>query len=300
MKASNIIWGLILVFVGAIFLLENFDVIDFNWGVIWRFWPLYLIIWGVHLISKRNLIITGALTLVSLALITYKGVTTESKPFFINIVDDEEWENNEVRHYDEDYSDSVQYAKLELSGGANKFEIDQTTSKLFSAEAKGSRGYFVRKIFKDSTANVEFGIKGGKGIRLDNDGLGEAKIKLNTLPVWDVEVKMGAGEVDFDLRKFKVNKLSLKGGAAEFDVKLGEPVTSTELLSETGMASVTIHVPKNVGCQIKCSSGLSSNDFDGFTSVSKDLYQTANFDASPKKIYLVLKGGLSDLKVKRY
>ncbi|MCX7975127.1 MAG: DUF5668 domain-containing protein [Candidatus Aminicenantes bacterium] len=41
---SNLIWGIILVCLGLVFLLDNFgyDVIEH----IWKFWPVILIIWG--------------------------------------------------------------------------------------------------------------------------------------------------------------------------------------------------------------------------------------------------------------
>lgn len=41
---DNLIWGLILVVIGAIFLLEN---IGYDaWGTLFKLWPLILIIWG--------------------------------------------------------------------------------------------------------------------------------------------------------------------------------------------------------------------------------------------------------------
>lgn len=41
---SNLIWGIILVGLGLIFLLENFgfDVVEH----IWKLWPVILILWG--------------------------------------------------------------------------------------------------------------------------------------------------------------------------------------------------------------------------------------------------------------
>ena len=70
MKADKIFWGLVFVFVGTIFLLENFDIIDFSWRYVWRFWPLLLIITGVNIVfansqSRTGATIIGAITLNS-------------------------------------------------------------------------------------------------------------------------------------------------------------------------------------------------------------------------------------------
>ncbi len=45
-KGDSLIWGIILIVVGAIFLLQQFDVDIFE--QVWRFWPLILIIWGAN------------------------------------------------------------------------------------------------------------------------------------------------------------------------------------------------------------------------------------------------------------
>ena len=43
-RKDPLVWGFILIVVGAIFFLENFD-IDV-WESIWKLWPAILIIWG--------------------------------------------------------------------------------------------------------------------------------------------------------------------------------------------------------------------------------------------------------------
>jgi hypothetical protein len=45
-KGDSLIWGIILIIVGAIFLLQQFNVDIFD--QVWRFWPLILIIWGAN------------------------------------------------------------------------------------------------------------------------------------------------------------------------------------------------------------------------------------------------------------
>lgn len=44
-KTNSLVWGLILIVFGLIFLLEQFDVEV--WRYIWRLWPVILIVWGV-------------------------------------------------------------------------------------------------------------------------------------------------------------------------------------------------------------------------------------------------------------
>lgn len=45
-KGNSLVWGVILIIFGFIFLLDQFDV-DI-WDAVWRFWPVILIIWGAN------------------------------------------------------------------------------------------------------------------------------------------------------------------------------------------------------------------------------------------------------------
>jgi hypothetical protein len=56
MKTGSIFWGIILMALGAIFLLANFEILDYD--VIFKFWPVAVIIIGVKLVvdyaAKKN------------------------------------------------------------------------------------------------------------------------------------------------------------------------------------------------------------------------------------------------------
>ncbi|MFC1860530.1 LiaI-LiaF-like domain-containing protein [Chloroflexota bacterium] len=45
------IWGVSLVFLGIVFLLQTFNVLPWGlWGTLWRFWPVLLIITGLDIL----------------------------------------------------------------------------------------------------------------------------------------------------------------------------------------------------------------------------------------------------------
>lgn len=306
MKTERIFWGIILVFVGTIFLLENFDVIDFSWGYVWRFWPILLIITGINILfsrynNKTGAIIIGIVTIIGLGLMTYKGL--ERNPYN----SEERWIDDSTENllnestYTEEYEEQFKYAKLDISGGASHFEIHQAAEKLFEAHLSETKNnYILKKTNADSVVNLSFKSGGAKGFRFEEEGFGKVKMMLNTLPIWDVHLKMGAGKANFDFKDFKVKNIDLKGGAAEFNLTLGDLVDTVNVKAETGIAAVNIKIPENVGCMIKNSSGLSSKHFEGFTEIGKGNYETPNFNTSTKKIFIALKGGLSDLQVTRY
>ena len=307
MKTGNIIWGLILVSIGAILLLDNLGIIDFYWRVIWRYWPVILILSGINILFSRNnstagTVIAVSITCIALAFIIYTGLSYPSNPdrWYNYNEDTVPWGNKSTENtFTEEFSSGTRKAELNITGGATSYKLDGTTSKLFDASVKQVSGrYSLKKISRDSMEVLNFSMNERSGRwRM---GSNKATMKLNTFPIWGIHVKLGAGETDFDLRPFKVEDLSFEGGAASFKVKLGEPVNITNVTVKTGVANIDISVPGSAGCQIKIKSGLSSRDFDGFTKQSDGTYTTSNFKSSTKKIIINLNGGLSNFEVKRY
>jgi hypothetical protein len=314
MKADKIFWGLIFVFVGTIFLLENFEIIDFSWRYIWHFWPLLLIITGVNIVfanskSKSAAIIIGVITLFALGFLTYKGLeqkTDENKRWSMSFDNDEDDEDNldssNMSTYTEDYSSNYKKATLNISGAASTFEIENGADKLFEADIKETRNrYFLKKTESDSTVVLTFNSKNRtSSFNFKDDEYSKVRMKLNDNPIWDINLKMGAGKIDFDLSNNKVKNVSLKGGAAEFNVKLGDLYNDINLVAETGVAEIIIDIPKNFGCKIKTQTGLSSKSFNDFVKNSDGTYETENFKTATNKINIFLKGGLSDFEVNRY
>jgi len=45
-KGNSLVWGIILIIIGGVILLEQLNVDVFD--QVWRFWPVILIIWGAN------------------------------------------------------------------------------------------------------------------------------------------------------------------------------------------------------------------------------------------------------------
>lgn len=312
MKTENFIWGLVLVFVGAVLMLDNFNVIDFYWRSVWRLWPLILVISGANIIfSGSDSRITGAISIIitvaALAFIGYSGtqLPADQKDWWSGKGDRRDdsprrtWSNSS---FTEPYEGNVRRAKLNISGGATVYTIDDTTSNLFDADVDHKWGnYSLQRTLQDSIQILDFKMRNkDKSWNMDSEDGNKVDIRLNSRPLWDISLETGAGKTEFDLTPFKVNSLRVKGGAASFELKLGEPETITEVSVETGVAEINIDVPSAVGCKIEVQSGLSSRNFNGFTQQADGSYTTSNYNSSLKKININLKGGLSDFDVDRY
>ncbi|MES2808838.1 MAG: hypothetical protein V4619_09455, partial [Bacteroidota bacterium] len=209
--------------------------------------------------------------------------------------------------YNTPYADSIKVAKLSISGGGALYTLSDTTDQLFSATTREFEGKYVYIHSQaDSVAILNFKMDGkktlkfGLGRRHNKNRNNEAIFRLNTKPEWEINIKAGAAKLDFDLSPFKVRSLDVAGGAADFEVKLGQPLATTNVNVETGMSSTTIKIPNGVACHIKSSTGLSSTHFEGFNKKDDGNYETAGFANASKKMYIKISGGMADFKVERY
>jgi lia operon protein LiaF len=50
---QNLFWGFMLIFFGILFMLDNFNIMDFG-DFIWTFWPVILIIIGIKIIMDKR------------------------------------------------------------------------------------------------------------------------------------------------------------------------------------------------------------------------------------------------------
>lgn len=319
MKLDRIIWGVILLFVGSVILLDNFNIINFSWSSLWDYWPVFLIITGVSIIFNKS---EGQLGKIITIFVLFFGL---GFLFFIgqrgsrHERSERGGDRVEFRYHDEDDNDtlmlsdekvlfvepmpadSIKEATLNLSGGGVSYKIkDVNTDSLFVANVdQHNSQYALSRKLEGQTAILDFKMK-DKTRNLDNIKGDEVAIMLSKKPEWNLDLNMGASAADFDLSGHRVRKINFNGGAASLDIKLGASLPITDVKIESGIASIKIEIPQEVACQITTQSGLSSNSFPGFDKISKNIYRTPGYDKASKKIFIELDGGLSSFKVKRY
>jgi len=316
MNRDRLNWGLVLLFVGIMWLLSNTGVISFYWSSLWRFWPVFLIIVGVNLLLPKQGVGNAVSVIATVAALVFIGfqVSKPSKIWNPNVQfnynsddSDDDWDDDSSStsrnaDFSSPYEASLKQVNLEIKGGAVEYKLEGTTDELFSAKTKGVfSGHVLQSTTKDSIADLSFRMKRAKGKSWKLDGKdNEAFLSLNVHPIWNIRVDVGAGAVDFDLSAYKVQRLELKGGAASFETKLGMPVGESVIKAESGVASIEIEIPKEAAGRIVVKSGLSSKDFPGFTQQDDGSYTTEGFDQAKDKFLIDLKGGLTSFSVKRY
>lgn len=302
MKFRNIFWGIFLIFLGFLFTLDNLNVIEFSWYNLWRLWPVFLILWGISILPVKNfikvifvlIILTG-----SIVFMMNNTVHWNDSNFHINY----SFDNSNIESKDQDFTipfeDTVEFANLDLEVATSTFVMVDESYGLIDFQKSGSivdYKYTVKQV--DNYLDVDIYLEDEMTLR--NGAHCYVEMSLNPYPVWDMNYEVGASDVEMDFTGLKIRDLYVEGGAASLKIKLGDKFDETNVHLETGASSISIEVPKTVGCDLSISAVLSGKSISGFEKIDHGHYRTENFANAENKIYLDIETAVSSYSIIRY
>jgi hypothetical protein len=298
MKTGNVFWGVLLVALGALFLLDTLNIASICLGDLWKYWPLLLVLWGIGALVKNTKArwVVAALVAILLSLILYSFFSFR----WVESSSEERDSNVQSQLLSEPYEPGITNATLEISAGAAKVIVEGSTDKLIEADTRSSFGKCTLSAWGEGdTRNIELKIPGHGGPFHFGRIRNEATIRLNETPSWEVSLGVGATSAELDLRSFAVKRLVVDAGATSLKLSLGLPKEETDVEIDAGASSITIEVPQAAPCAISIDAPLSSKDFDGFHKVESGRYETENFEAGPGAIHIKIDAGVSSIRVTR-
>ncbi len=306
MKQQNVFWGILLIALGTLFLLDRLDIFDFQWSVLIRLWPLLLILWGVSILPIQNFFkIVLAIAVGALGIVMYgqqfDRYQTEKSVFRYDYDKDETRVHDTLvnQTFSHELQPGINTALLELEATAGSYRLSGTTGDLIRADKRGtSMAYNFRVEEFNSHCKVIIEQVDDK-IVLNSNNLNKFDLMLNPDVQWSFDLDVGAAELDFDLSDFIVQDIEVDGGAAAIDISLGELSDLTNLNIDAAASAINLIVPEGAGCQIKSSTVLSSKTFSDFNKIERGVYETQGFQDARQKIFVNLEAAVSSFKVKR-
>lgn len=314
-----------------IFLGINYDIFTFDYSFrqIAAFWPVLLILAGVAVLLHERRSFYNATTALLVAFAIPLAIYSAASDGVDEIkselhdelnfdFDDEDWNHDKEEWSEGSYSDNgdrveqdfkipynsdVSKVRLKVGGGAAEFHLSESSDHVFAATTLLNAGaYQISDEQKGNLHDIDFEMKDhkNKSFKFGDNEHNEVFLKLNKKPVWDIELGIGAGDLEFDLSEYKVENLEVKTGAAAIDIRLGDLIEEAKVKVESGVAKVSLAIPEEVGCEIHMDGALNSKDFDGFRKQNNSNYRTDNFDIAEKKIFIDVSSGLSSVSVDRY
>ncbi len=303
MKTSHVFWGTLFIAFGLLVLVNNFTSILMDWSLIWKLWPLVIILLGISIVIKhkgsKGLIAGIAALILALAIFgTFKtAFYIADNDFEISLGGKAEFSAND---YNESYDDMITTATLNFDGGAGKFILQDTTDNLVYFKTIGSKdNYRLTRFDNDNHSEINFDMKDAK-IIFGKNYKNRVDLTLNPIPVWNLNFDVGAASIELDLKKFKVKDVTVDMGAASLELTMSSLLDTTNISIDAGASDININIPEDAGCEITTDAALSSKHFPGFNETNSGNYRSSNYDESKQKVFIDIECGVSSISVKRY
>jgi hypothetical protein len=299
-RRPSLFWPIIFIGVGAILLLTNLGVITGNpWSIIWRFWPVLLIVIGLDILFGHRTA-TGSIVSAVLALLLVGGVLwiLIAKPSLPGI-DLNLSGNLQTKQISSPLNDvTAANVSIGFTTGSNRLYALSDSSNLiegdiryygtlnFSASGSGSQSNV-----QLSSSSVPFVFPFGE------DSQEHWDIGLNPQVTYNLDLNMGVGQSTIDLSKLKLSGGKVDIGVGQVDLQL--PASGSFTFSiNGGVGQLRLHVPGNIGLQVDLNAGLGSfNSGSRLHSRGGNLYETDNFSSADSQITLRINGGVGSIDV---
>jgi N-terminal domain of toast_rack, DUF2154/Domain of unknown function (DUF5668) len=310
---------IVLIVIGCILL--AFKVFpDFNpWPVLWRFWPLILILVGLGKIwdsyyarqhpDQGAPAISGTGIAWILLLLIFIAAAWRG---------DAMWRGRTSSHWDQpwgwhgrafgdikndtqtvdlqgatsvDMNLNIPTGQLTLGGGSGRlmdadFRYDGDQSKP-AVDYSVNTGRGLLRVTQDTNQwHTQFGNENNEwNLRVAND-----------VPI-DLHLQMGAGQSNLRLNGVYVKDFDVHMGAGQLDLDLTGPrKTSMDGTIEGGVGQATVRLPKDVGVHVEANGGIGSVDARGLTR-DGDAYVNEAYGKSPTTIELTIHGGIGEIRL---
>lgn len=289
---GGIFFGIILIFAGFIYLGNTTGLFNIDIDL-WQFWPVFIILAGLSMISGRGwfgslfgivitLIIIGVAAIIifgkvdlnsSNSAIYQKTIAVEKEPEVKSAIIDVK----------------IGAADFKIRGGANNLISGIFDSNFSQLTVDSETENDIQKVSLKGKDYLMWQIFGRKWTNLD--------LKVNSdIPV-AFNIETGAMDMDFDLSDVIAEDIDIDTGASDLKIVLGDKAESAKLSINAGASSVEIVLPRTLGVKVNIDSGLSSKNLIDFKQINSNTYQSENYEISQKKLDVDLNLGVSSLDI---
>jgi predicted membrane protein len=123
-------------------------------------------------------------------------------------------------------------------------------------------------------------------------------LKLNSTVPMELEVDMGVGKSEVDLKGLNLRRFSLEAGVGEGSVDLSGPRTSDlDATIKAGVGKLTLILPTEVGVRVKAQAGLGHVNSGGLKADGDEWVNDA-WGKTNASVRVVVEGGIGEVEMR--
>ena len=298
-RKRSMVWPVFLISLGAIVLLNNLNVIDWNiWLVLTRLWPLLLVVAGLDLIfGRRSGIWASILIIIVIGMFAFGTWIIQATGTF--------WDGELITQTISYPLGDVEGAEIKIDFSVGELEINSLTESinLLEGELDIFENEKLIQAFSDNAeiANLHLetsGTQSSPPFFLGNlfDNSRNWKILFTDLVPIGLDVNTGAGRAVIDLRDLNLRDLNVDSGVGETIVYLSSKGSYSATIS-VGVGHVIVYVPEEIAARIQLNIGIGDSSVNGDYQRSGVFYTSPDYEESKEQVEIVIEGGIGDIEV---
>ena len=286
------IWGIVLLFLGIVFLLQVLDVLPWGlWGTLWRFWPILIIIIGLGILLRRSNALLVSVVMFAL-LWACLGIAY--------------WQYSPPAGA---LTSTYSEPRLSLDGANIAIDFDGGSLSLGSLVSGSPNLVEVSSDPKGGDIEADFYQQNSEGnLHLSAKGVSrilwagpwnkwEAALTRN-IPL-TLDINSSASSISLDLNELQVTEVLVKSNAGECKVTAPSSAGTTVINIEANVSNVEVTIPAGVAARIKLDTEVTIINVDkNRFPQSGDYYMSPDFGTSEKQVDLSIKCNVGSVQVK--
>lgn len=192
--------------------------------------------------------------------------------------------------------DKSEMARVEIKMGAGELRVEGGSSKLMD----GTFDYNILSSkplvrYTASSFRGELLIEQPAGFHGGNDSKYDWDVRLNDKLPMDIVTHLGAGEAHMNLGSMALRSVEVHMGVGEVELDLrGSPTHDYNVEIHGGVGQATVHLPNTVGIIANAAGGIGNIEVRGLEKQNGHWVNAAH-EHSPVTIHLDVKGGIGNI-----
>ncbi len=308
---ADITFGIILVSLGVLFLLNTFDLLGFNiWTLLVRGWPLFLILIGLNILFRGTRLwwITPLLIIIIFIGLLFP---TARNPIYWNLVGHP---GRRVESQTERLS-----AQMMFDPGIEKLDVNMQVDagtidirSLLEEDNGEEKLYDLAFEYQEVEPDIEYNFdsEAGEGtldvhqrqrFELERvDIINHAFLALHGEIPLKLSIKAGAGHYDLDLRDLQVDNLDIRSGVSDLTIHFNN--YSSEVNINSGASNIKFYLPRDTGVKINTENVVSEDNFEefGLEEIDASTFKSEDFESRDEKIRIFISSPASNINLEHY
>lgn len=300
MKLNKLFWGVFLLVLGGLILINYFIKIDIEFDLLFNLWPLILILVGLKiLVSNRLLnlflvIISAILVSLFLYAFLFENVSCQGIKHF------RKFDRKEIREtISQPILPSIKKSNLNINFNLGKFSLRTSNDKLIEGEINYSRGkyHFDGEVI-DSIAEFKLITKETSAVGFINKKkVNNLSLFINSTPEWDIHLQTNFVDNDLNFNRLNLNYLNGECNFSKGYFYINPVNKISNIDMKVNFSNFKFYVPDSIGILIKVDKNFSSFNYKGIKKVDRDTFQSENYEQSNYKIKFILNSNFSKINV---